>query len=76
MITIQALQARVLELETVNHKLNQVNKKRDKTITALLAAVTNLQAGETLDDNTVKMISKLSTQAKISWGEISTQEHY
>ena len=72
----QALQARVLEQETVNHKLNQVNKKRDKTITALLAAVTNLQAGETLDDNTVKMISKLSTQAKISWGEISTQEHY
>jgi hypothetical protein len=53
-----------------------VNKKRDKTITALLAAVTNLQAGETLNDNTVKMISKLSTQAKISWGEISTQEHY
>lgn len=74
---VQALQARVMEQETVNINLNQVNKKRDKTITALLAAITDLQAGEKLNDNTAKMISKLTLQAKtISWGEISTQDHH
>ena len=74
---VQALQAHVMELETVNINLNQVNKKRDKTITALLAAITDLQAGEKLNDNTAKMISKLTSQAKtISWGEISTQDHH
>ena len=74
---VQALQARVMEQETVNINLNQVNKKRDKTITALLAAITDLQAGVKLNDNTAKMISKLTSQAKtISWGEISTQDHH
>ena len=74
---VRALQTLVLEQETVNINLNQVNKKRDKTITALLAAITDLQAGEKLNDNTAKMISKLTSQAKtISWGEISTQDHH
>ena len=74
---VRALQAHFMEQETVNINLNQVNKKRDKTITALLAAITDLQAGVKLNDSTAKMISKLTSQAKtISWGEISTQDHH